>query len=222
MLSMKKKVILADDHALIRLGLSSFVSNHPKYEIISSVNNGKECIELFTENIYDLAILDIEMPILNGVETARWIKANSPHTNIMFITSHASLHDFYQALQLDVAGFLFKENAMEEIETALNRIAKGQQYISPKCNHFVVQQQENIAKIKEIEKKIATLSKKEREVLFHIMQRKTTVEIADELCNSYKTIENHRSNICRKIEIEGNNNLLVFALANKETIKLFL
>lgn len=218
---MKKKVIIADDHALIRIGLTTFVSDHPEYEIISSVNNGKECVDSFANQNYDLAILDIDMPILNGVDTARWIKENSPITDIMFITSHASIHTFYQALQLNVAGFLFKENAIEEIGLALSRISKGHTYISPICSNYMQQQEENIKKIKAIEKKISLLSKKELQILILIMERKTTIEIANELFNSYKTIENHRSNICRKMEIQGNNNLLMFALDNKKIIKMF-
>jgi NarL family two-component system response regulator LiaR len=218
---MTKKVIIADDHALIRMGLSAFIDKNKEYDIIATATNGRECIEQFANNFFDLAILDIDMPELNGVEAARWIKENSPHTQIMFITSHASVHDFYQALQLHVSAFLFKENALDEIETALNRITAGQTYISPVCNNYLSQQKELIDRIKDIEKKIAHLSEKEIEVLKLVMERKTTHEIADILCNSYKTIENHRSNICRKIEIQGNNNLLMFALDNKDIIRMF-
>ncbi len=218
---MPLKVIIADDHPLIRMGLTAFFQSQPNYTIAAIASNGKECIEFFNDNYFDLAILDIDMPLVNGLEAAQWIKKNSPQTHIMILTSHTSPHQIYQALQLDLSAILFKENALDEITTALQRIQDQRTYISPICHNFLEHNKGLIERIRIIEKKIAQLSAREIEVLKLIMECKTTQEIADILCNSYKTIENHRANICRKLEIQGNNNLLMFALDNKDIIRMF-
>jgi DNA-binding NarL/FixJ family response regulator len=216
------KIIIADDHPLFRIGVKTLIDNLDHFKIVGEANNGNETISFLKEHIPDIAILDIDMPEKNGIAVAQYIQENDLLTKVIFLTSHSDLSLFKQAFDTDFFGFLFKESALEEMEDCFKTIMKGETYISPVTKRFIETNKDNLEKLSELEEKLNKLTSAEKKVLNLIIQNKTTKEIAEELFNSYKTIENHRLNICHKLEIKGTNNLLSFAIHNKEIIQTML
>jgi DNA-binding NarL/FixJ family response regulator len=214
-----KKIIIADDHALIREGIKALLKNLERYEIVGEASNGSECVELIKNEPVDIVLLDIDMPEKNGVEVGKWIRSMQLNIQIVFITSHTDFYSFFQAWQLKPAGFLFKENALETLTTCLNSIENKKKYTAPEINIFLKDNENKVKAYEVIYNKMNELSIKEKQVLLFIAENKTTNEIADALFNSYKTIENHRYNIAKKLDISGSNNLMRFALNNYEIIK---
>lgn len=211
----KTKILIADDHPLFRMGLQSLLNSIPELDLLAEVENGEEAIAFLESNTCDLAILDIDMPIKTGIDVAEYIRAHHENTLIIFLTSHTDLQLFNKAVALNVRGFLFKESALEELKECIDAVKAGETYISPVCNEFLEENHEQLNNIREVEEQIALLTPTELKILGLIANQHTTREIAEMLFNSYKTIENHRFNICQKLNIKGSNNLLTFALNSK-------
>src|SRR6056297_4320175 len=214
-----KKIAIADDHALIREGIKAALAGTDNYNIVGEVSDGRACINLLKQEPIDVILLDIDMPKKNGVEVGQWIKSMQLNVKIIYITSHADFFSFYQAWRLRPSGFLFKENALEEILLCLQQVEQGATYFSPETEAFLNSNQHLVKNFEVIHDKLSALSAKEKQILLHIANSKTTREIADELFNSYKTIENHRYNISRKLDINGANNLMRFAIQHYDLIK---
>mgnify|MGYP006274449567 CR=1 FL=1 len=214
-----KKIIIADDHPLFRVGVKTLIDNLGGFQLTGEANNGEEALRLLEKETVDVAILDIDMPEKNGIEVAGEIKKNHEHTKIIFLTSHSDLTLFKRAYETDFSGFLFKESALEELEECFNTIFKGETFISPITKEYLQQNQSRLEHLKKLETLINSLTHTEKKILLLIIERKTTKEIAETLFNSYKTIENHRLNICHKLNIKGTNNLLSFAINNQADIR---
>ncbi len=213
------KIVIADDHALIREGLKTIIGKSDKYEIVGEAADGKACINLLKLTPVDILLLDIDMPEKNGVEVGKWIKSMQLDIKIVYITSHADFFSFYQAWKLNPTGFLFKENALEDMLSCLQHINNGKKYYSSQTKEYIDQNEEKIKQYEAIFDKIQLLSVREQQILLYIAESKTTREIADILFNSYKTIENHRYNISKKLEITGSNNLMRFGIQYYDLIK---
>ena len=218
----EKKIIIADDHPLFRVGVKTLIENLEGYQLVGEANNGTEAIQLLKNNSADIAVLDIDMPEQNGIEVARYIKDNGLKVKIIFLTSHSDLALFKRAYETDFSGFLFKESALDELEECFKTIFKGEKFVSPVTRKYIEQNESKLEHLKNLESLLNKLTETERKILLLIIEHKTTKEIAEELFNSYKTIENHRLNICHKLNIKGTNNLMSFAINNQEDIKRIL
>lgn len=218
----EKKIIIADDHPLFRVGVKTLIENLNGYQLVGEASNGKEAIQLLKNNSTDIAILDIDMPEQNGIEVARYIKDKSLNVKIIILTSHSDLTLFKKAYETSFSGFLFKESALDELEECFNTITKGETFVSPVTKKYIEQNQSTLEHLKNLESLLNKLTETERKILMLIIERKTTKQIAEELFNSYKTIENHRLNICHKLNISGTNNLMSFAINNQQNIKRIL
>ena len=212
-------ILIADDHPLFRVGVKTLIDNLNEYHVIGEANNGNEAIQTLTEQKVDIAILDIDMPKKNGIEVAEFLQNKDLQVKIIFLTSHSDLTLFKKAYESNFSGFLFKESALDELEQCFNEISSGATFISPVTKRYIDENKEDLERIKQLNAWLSKLTKSEKKVLLRIIQRKTTKEIAEELFNSYKTIENHRLNICHKLNIKGTNNLLSFAINNQDDIK---
>lgn len=211
-------LLIVDDHPLLRAGIKVILSKNSLYNI-EEAGGGEEAISLIKVNPYNFVILDIDMPGINGVELAVFIKNNYPSIKIIFLTSHTDIYTFSEAIETSFSGFLFKENAIDQINDCLKIVSRGEKYLSKSCTDFLFANKEKLTSIKKIKKAFKQLTDAEINVLRLISEGKTTPQIADCLFNSPKTIENHRTNICQKLELKGSNNLLTFALENKWVFK---
>lgn len=211
-------ILLVDDHPLITAGIKSLIETEDQYLIIDEARDGEEAIACIKKQTPDVLILDIDMPKKNGVEVAEYAKLNHPKTKIIFLTSHTDLNTFSKAKDVSFDGFLFKENVLEEIMNCLAEVVADREYKSEAFSSFLQENNEKLALIEKNNELFTKLTTSEKKILKLIAKGMTTPEIAEQLFNSYKTIENHRYNICQKLEINGSNHLLAFALEHKDSV----
>ena len=210
----KYNLLIVDDHPLLRAGVKALLSSNSSF-VITEAGSGEEAIALMSQLTFNIILLDIDMPGKNGVDVATYVEGNFPEIKIVFLTSHADFYTFAAAMEVDYAGFLFKENALELLNDCLATIVRGEKYISKSCSDFVTANKERLVNVRKLKNAIKSLTDTELRVLLLISEGKTTPQIAEQLFNSAKTIENHRTNVCQKLELRGSNNLLAFSLKNK-------
>lgn len=197
-------IITADDHPLLLKGLNDFLIEK-KFNLIGSGNNGKEAYDLITKENPDIAILDIQMPFMSGLEIAKKCKTNGLNTRIVLITLHKERELYQKAQDLNIFGYILKEFALEEIENCINTVSNGDPFFSPKIIELLAD---------EFPKNglLWTLTPSEKKILKLIAKDKTNKEIASLLFISYRTVEKHRSNIITKLKLEPKtNSLLIWA-----------
>lgn len=204
-------IITADDHPLLLKGLNDFLLEK-KYNIIGSGNNGKEAYNLIVKTNPDIAILDIQMPYMTGLEVAKECKKNKIETKIILITFHKEKVLFQKANELNIFGYILKEFAIEEIEICIKSVTEGIPYFSPRIKELL-----GINPYKETY--LNNLTPSEKKILKLIAKDKTNKEIASLLFISHRTVEKHRSNIINKLQIEHKtNSLLIWAKDNADKL----
>jgi DNA-binding NarL/FixJ family response regulator len=210
---MKKdqSIITADDHPLLLKGLNDFLLEKG-YNIIGSGNNGLEAYELIEREHPDIAILDIQMPKMSGLDVAKKCKENHLATKIILITLHKERQLYDQAKNLNIYGYILKEFALEEIENCIDKVSRGDSYFSPTILSLLGVNESN-------GNLLANLTPSERKILKLIANDKTNKEIASHLFISYRTVEKHRSNIIVKLDLEPKtNSLLIWAKENQNKL----
>ena len=211
----KISVIIADDHPIFRQGLKNVIESDSDMHVIGEAGDGDEAVQLIENLKPKVAVLDIDMPKLNGIQVARILHDKKNPVEIVILTMYSEEDIFNEVMELGVKGFVLKDNASSDIITAVKIAAKGQHYITPILSEFLIKQKDEKNSTNAILKNLTAM---ERRVMALIAENKTSKEIADELYISYKTVENHRANICTKLNLHGSNALLKFALANKNLI----
>ena len=213
----KIKVMIVDDHSLIREGLKQLLEFDGSIEIVAEATNGIECLEKL--NIYepDVLLLDINMPEKNGIEVLREMKANNSPVKVLILTVHNELEYLMNAVDIGVDGYILKDSEFVELKRAINAVLEGENYIQPSLipalNSHLVQ--------RDIEKdKIALLTSRELEVLAQVANGMFNKEIATNLNISERTVKNHISNIFKKIDVSDRTQAAVFAIKNN-IIKLY-
>ena len=202
-----KKIITADDHPLLLKGLNNFLIEK-NYNIIGSGTNGKEALELIVKLKPDIAILDIQMPYMTGLEVAKECKINNIKTKIILITFHKEKILFQKANELNIFGYILKEFAIEEIENCIKSVSNDVPYFSPRIKDLL-----GINPYKDSYLDLLTPS--EKKILKLIAKDKTNKDIASLLFISHRTVEKHRSNIIQKLKLEHKtNSLLIWAKDN--------
>lgn len=207
----KIKLIIADDHHIFRKGILSIVSEDDGIEITGEAANGDDALKLIEEKKPDIAILDIDMPGLSGLDVARKVKSEKLPVKIVILTIHKDKEYFDEALELDIKAYVLKESIANDLIDCIKRVAAGEYYISSAISGYLVEKNKTSAKPNELEK----LTNSEKEILKLIAQNKTSAQIADELFRSVRTIENHRNNICNKLGLKGPHALLLYAIQHK-------
>ncbi|HWA07221.1 MAG TPA: response regulator transcription factor [Ignavibacteria bacterium] len=207
----KIKLIIADDHHIFRKGILSIVSEDDGIEITGEAANGDDALKLIEEKKPDIAILDIDMPGLSGLDVARKVKSEKLSVKIVILTIHKDKEYFDEALELDIKAYVLKESIANDLIDCIKRVAAGEYYISSAISGYLVEKNKTAPKQTELEK----LTNAEKEILKLIAQNKTSAQIADELFRSVRTIENHRNNICNKLGLKGPHALLLYAIQHK-------
>jgi DNA-binding NarL/FixJ family response regulator len=208
-------ILLADDHPLFLLGLREAIEKlnnlHPIYE----AKDGESAMRIIEERKPTLAILDIEMPKMDGLEIAKVVQQRNFPCDIIILTMYNKENMFNNAMDAGVMGYVLKENAVREILHCITTVLEGKHFVSPVLSEFLLRRNKRsiIGTIKS--DGIQSLTEMERKVLSFVAEMKTTDEIADELFISSRTVETHRHNICSKLNIHGANALLKFVLNNK-------
>jgi DNA-binding NarL/FixJ family response regulator len=212
------RILLADDYPVVRKGLKASIEEDPSLTVIAEASDGEEALKLIGELHPHLAILDIDMPKLDGLGVAREIARRKLETKVIFLSFHKDEDIFRAVLAAGGKGYLLKDSAMEEIVVAIQTVVAGKVYMSSAIALQLLQG-ERPSKAASDSPVIRDLTVSERRILMLISDGLSSKEIGNELSIHYRTVENHRTNMCRKLNIEGANALLRFAVQHKETLK---
>jgi DNA-binding NarL/FixJ family response regulator len=204
-------IVIADDHALIRKGLTQILDRNDRFTILEA-DNGEDALAIIREEQPQICILDIEMPTLTGFQIAQKVEREGIDVDIIFLTMHQDESLFNQAMDIGVKGFLLKENTVQEIEQCVDAVIAGNSYISPAISDLLIRRNQKLAAKASDKNGINRLTSSEHTILKLVADLKTNQEIAEELAISIKTVQNHRYNICKKLDISGSHALLKFAV----------
>ncbi|HEX6853254.1 MAG TPA: response regulator transcription factor [Candidatus Polarisedimenticolaceae bacterium] len=208
---MKKiRVLLADDHTLVRAGIRSLLETMDEVEVVAESGDGHEALELIDRHRPDLALLDIGMPGLNGIEIARRVSRTASKTKVVILSMYDDKTHVQQAIRAGVAGYLLKGAAVAELPLAVAAVMAGQTYLTPKVQRYVVDgflQEEPIG-VDPLE----GLTQRQREILQLVAEGRSTKEIAGILDVSIKTIETHRARLMERLDIHDVPGLVRFAI----------
>ena len=211
-MSISKKIILADDHTILRAGLKSLIDVIDGYDVIGEADNGLEAVELVKKLHPDIVIMDIGMPNLNGVAATRRIMHSMPDVKILTLSMHTETQFVREMLDVGASGYLLKDCAFEELEIALSTIIKGQVYLSPGVTSGLINSLTNEGDDTSQSKSLTKITPREREVLQLLAEGFSTIAIADKLNISDKTVESHRKNIMDKLNIKSVAALTKYAI----------
>ena len=210
-------VLIADDHALIRNGLQQVIEQQNLYNIIEA-DTGKDALSIIRDKEPDVAILDIEMPGMTGFEVAKKVHKEGININIIFLTMFKDETLFNKAMDIGVKGYVLKENTVSEIMNCLKAVMNGKYYLSPAISDFLVRRNTDLSTGATDKDGFNQLTPTEKEVLKLVSEMKTSQEIASVLNVSIKTIQNHRNNMCNKLDLSGAHALLKYAMEHSERI----
>jgi len=207
------RILIADDHELVRRGLRVMLENHPGWEVSGEASDGREAVERTGELKPDLVLLDIGMPNLNGIEAARQILANCPATHILILTMHYSQQVVREVLAVGAHGFLLKSDAGRDLLNAVEAVQQHRTFFTSQVTEIVVDGYLNQERKEPLHPK-NRLTAREREVVQLLAEGKTSKEVAMALNLSVKTAETHRTNIMRKLDLHSVADLTLYALRN--------
>ena len=214
---MKTKVMITDDHSLIREGIRQLLEFDGSIEVIGEASNGVECLEKLEVLSPDVLLLDINMPEMNGIDVLKQLKETEYDVKVLILTVHNELEYLLKAIDIGVDGYILKDSESSELKKAIDIICKGENYIQPSLIPALNNQLAN----RDIDKdKIDLLTSREYEVLIQVANGMSNKEIATNLNISERTVKNHISNIFKKIDVSDRTQAAVFAIKNN-IIKLF-
>jgi DNA-binding NarL/FixJ family response regulator len=209
---MKIRVLLADDHTVVRFGLRMLLETAEDIEVVGEAGNGRDAVEMAGQLTPHVAVLDVIMPQLNGLDAARRIARESPQTKILILSTYAHDHFLEQALTAAVSGYLTKETAASELIKAIRAIQSGKQYFSPSMSRRLVELAPSRVSARRLGFSGKPLTARESEVLQLIAEGDSNKTIADKLHISIKTIEKHRQSVMQKLNIHETAGLTRYAI----------
>ncbi len=212
------KVLIVDDHPLFRQGLRQLVESDGRFEFAGEAGDGPTALQLILRDKPDVAVLDVNLPGLSGLEVARQLQAKRAVTRVVILTMFKEEETFNRALDLGVLGFVLKENAVQDILNSLVAVARGEHYLSPTISSYLVRRRGRAETLAHRRPGLDDLTKAERRILKLIAEKKTSREIATELFVSPRTVEAHRANICAKLDLHGSHSLIQFALEHRSAL----
>jgi DNA-binding NarL/FixJ family response regulator len=205
---MAVRVLIADDHEMFRQGLRVLLEEEG-FQFVAEASNGREAVQLCEQHHPEVAILDITMPLLNGIFAAREIIKSNPRTRVVLLTQHTEDQMVLESLRAGVTGYVLKTRASSELVHALRAVCRGEMYLTQSISRAVVQ-----AFLTKDSLPVRPLSDRERQVLQLVAEGKTTKEIASLLGISVNTAESHRTNLMEKLDIHDTAGLVRYALRN--------
>jgi DNA-binding NarL/FixJ family response regulator len=212
------QILIADDHPIFRQGLKQVIEREKGFVVVAEAENGEVALERIVEFKPQVAILDIDMPRKDGFDVIRAINEKQLQVEVIFLTMHKDEMHFNEAISLGAKGFVVKDSVADDLVHCITAVAAGQNYISPVLSSLLLTW---TSRARSVDRKASALDKltpTERQVLLLLAEYKTSKEIASALGVSPRTIENHRSNICTKLELQGTHALVKFAAEHKEEI----
>lgn len=208
----KRKVVIVDDHTLFRNGLRILLNTLEGYQVVAEAANGRQFLDLLEKNVPDLVLLDINMPVMDGIEAATIAQKLYPELKIITLSMYGEEDYYYKMVNAGVKGFVLKNSDIKEVKTALDVVYDGGSFFSSELLQNLVNSLKSSSKSKETH---AELSEREMEILILICQGLSNQEIGDKLFISKRTVDKHRANILEKSESKNTAQLVVYAIKNK-------
>ncbi len=209
-------IVIADDQSIIREGLEFMLSKKEKFNIVATVENGLETYEICKENQVDIILMDIKMPIMNGVEATKVIKRDFPNISIIILTTFNDDEYIFEALKYGASGYLLKDATMEKIEEAIIEVYNGGVLIQPNVARKMVDMFSKMTKNDiEIDDRVDELTPREKDIMIYLGKGKSNNEIGQNLFISEGTVKNHITSILSKLNLRDRTQLALFAVKNK-------
>jgi DNA-binding NarL/FixJ family response regulator len=209
------RILIADDHEIVRRGLVALIKSHPDWEVAAEADNGREAVERAKELKPDIAILDIGMPVLNGLEATRQIARDNPEVRVLILTIADTDQVVREVLNAGARGFLLKSDAARDLITAVEALRHNRTFFTDRVAKMVLASYLGKAHVSSRhEPTLPRLTAREREVVQLLAEGRSTKEVAGQLNLSVKTAETHRSNIMRKLGLHSVSELVLYAVRN--------
>ncbi len=208
----KVKVLLVDDHELVREGIKMILEKERDFEVVGEATDGRKALAALQKVTPDVILMDISMPNLNGFEAIFQIKRRYPDAKILVLTVHTNEEYVYKSLKAGALGYLVKDSAVSELVGAVKAISEGKSYLSPSVSRGLVDRLTNPTEMATESSPYELLTPREREILQLIGEGKNYQQIADTLNISYKTVENHRANIAEKLGVRQRAQIVRYAI----------
>lgn len=207
------RILIADDHVLIRHGIKIIVKKNEQYRVVGEVSNGAELMLFLEKSPVDMIILDISMPGISGMEATKLVKNKYPRIKILMLTMHKTKQYFYNAMAAGADGYLMKDDSDQELLVAIEKVLAGKNYISP---HMADDFADDVISMYRNDKKspFQELTKREKEILQLVVQGFTSKKMAEHLNLSQRTIDHYRSNLLRKFNKKNSVDLVNYAVRN--------
>jgi len=210
--------MIVDDHPLFRQGLRQAIAGDSRFEVIGEAEDGQTALDRISQLRPEVAVLDVSLPGLNGLEVAAALRAKKSKVNLVILTMLKDEQAFNRALNLGIHGYVLKENAADEILNCIAAVSRNEAYVSPSLTDFLLRRRSRAESLASHKPGLDDLTVAEKRILKRVAVGKTNKEIAGELFISPRTVETHRANICEKLELTGANRLLQFALENRDAL----
>jgi DNA-binding NarL/FixJ family response regulator len=209
------KIFIVDDHKLFREGLSFVISQMEGYEVVGEASNGKDFLEMIDNVTVDIVLMDVSMPLLDGIIATEKVLKKRPELKIIALTMFCDEEYFHKMIQSGVSGYILKESGKEELATALNTVVTGENYFSQKLLRSMILNLNNTKTFKKLDnRQEIKLTQRETEILKLICQGFSNAEISDKISLSLRTVEGHKSNLISKTGVKNSVSLVIFALKN--------
>jgi two-component system, NarL family, response regulator NreC len=209
----KKTVVIAEDHTILRAGLKALLSTNPVFEVIGEADNGRDAIRRVIELKPDLVIMDLSMPGMNGMDARKGIKDRIPEVKALVLTVHSEEEYVLASLQAGANGYVLKDATQNELLVAAERVLDGKTYLSPDITEKVVNSYLNTnGSSQDPVTRWDTVTQRERQILKLIAEGHTNKSMSDYLCISVKTVEKHRANLMKKLDLHSVSALTTYAL----------
>lgn len=211
-MSGKKRILIVEDHTLLRAGIRSLLLQDPALEIVGEADNGRDAVRLMDSLAPDLVLMDISMPGMNGIEAIVDIKRRYPKTLVLVLTAHKADEYIHESLRAGADGYILKDATHDELRVAIRSVLNGKTYLSPDISKNVISAYLGTEKAPTPASAWDTLTHREREVLKLVAEGRPNKYIADYFCLSVKTIEKHRSNLMKKLDLHNASMLTAYAI----------
>ena len=206
------RILLADDHTIVRQGLRKVLEERPEWEVVAEAGDGREAVRLAEQHRPDVAIVDVAMPLLNGIETTRQITKRVPTTRVLVLSMHADEAYVTQILQAGATGYLLKDSADVDLVKAVEEAVSGRSFFSPAIARVMLDDYRRQLTDKGVSDRYEILSEREREIFQLIAEAKTNKEIAALLNVSTSTVETHRAHIMEKLDLHSAAEIVLYAV----------
>ena len=206
------RILLADDHSVVRKGLRLLLEMQADFNVIADAADGREAVALAQKLTPDVVVMDVAMPILNGIEAARQITAKLPQTAVVFLSMHADEGYVLKALKAGARAYLLKDSAEYDLINAIRAVSEGKAFFSPAISKMLVEDYMRQMRERAVEDSYELLTTREREVLQLLAEGQSNKEVATRLGLSTYTVETHRSNILQKLNLHSSAELILYAV----------